>query len=54
MPPPVKLFHSLLQKGRSTERLNCRLQFEKSRQLFIRTDNELLSVIAMCVKNVVP
>jgi hypothetical protein len=28
-----------------------RFQFQKSRQLFIRVDNETLSVVAMCVSN---
>jgi hypothetical protein len=46
-----KLFRSLLQKGRSTERLNCRFQFHERRQLFIRVHNETLSVVAMRVCN---
>jgi hypothetical protein len=33
------------------ELANCRFQFQKSRQLFIRTHNEALSVAAMCVGN---
>jgi hypothetical protein len=33
--PPEKLFRSLLQKGKSTERLNCRFDFHKRSQLFI-------------------
>jgi hypothetical protein len=31
--------------------LNRRLKFDKRRQLFIRTHNEMLSVIAMRVRN---
>jgi hypothetical protein len=30
---------------------NHRFQFQKRRQLFIRTGNETLSVVAMCVNN---
>jgi hypothetical protein len=30
---------------------NCRFQFKKRRQLFIRVHNETLSVVAMCVGN---
>jgi len=47
MPPSEKLFRSLLKKGRGTEQLNRRFQFHKSRQLFISTHNETLSVIAV-------
>ena len=50
MPPSEKLFRSLLKKGRGTEQLNRRFQFHKSRQLFIRTHHETLSV-AMRVSN---
>jgi hypothetical protein len=31
--------------------LLCRKEFEKSSQFFIRTHNETLSVVAMCVSN---
>jgi hypothetical protein len=47
--PPEKLFRSLLQKGRSTERLNCRFKLKKRGQLFICVHNETLSVAAMRV-----
>jgi hypothetical protein len=30
---------------------NRRFEFQKRRQLFIRPDNETLSVTAMCVRN---
>ena len=30
---------------------NRRFQFQKRRQLFIRSHNETLSVVAMCVRN---
>ena len=30
---------------------NCRFQFHKRSQLFIRMHNKTLSVIAMCVRN---
>jgi hypothetical protein len=36
---------------RLAARANCRFQFKKRRQLFIRTHNETPSVIAMCVCN---
>ncbi|PYJ11715.1 MAG: hypothetical protein DME93_09265, partial [Verrucomicrobia bacterium] len=49
--PPEKLFRSLLQKGRSTERLNCRFKFNKRAELFIRSHNETLSVVAVRVHN---
>jgi hypothetical protein len=32
---------------------NASLNFNKRRQLFIRTDNETLPIVAMCIKNVV-
>ena len=46
-----KLFPSLLQKGRSTERINWRFKFHKRGQFIICPHNEPLSVIAVCVHN---
>jgi hypothetical protein len=37
--------------SRGFGRANCRFQFHKRSQLFIRTHNETLSVIAMSVSN---
>src|SRR5436309_15231816 len=36
---------------RGRESANRRLQFQKSRELFLRVHNETLSVVAMCVRN---
>src|SRR5258708_6254536 len=42
----------LLDLGLSSlERLNRRFKLQKRRQLFIRTHNETLSVVAMCISN---
>jgi hypothetical protein len=49
--PPEKLFRSLLQKGKSTERLNCRFDFQKRGQLFILPHNETLAVAAVRISN---
>jgi hypothetical protein len=38
-------------RSRFSMRLNRRFQFEKSRQLFIRSHNETLSIVAMRVCN---
>jgi len=35
----------------STDGSNCRFEFDERSQLFIRTHNEALSVVAMCVSN---
>ena len=34
--------------------LNCRFEFQKRRQLFIRTHNETLSVVAVCIDKSAP
>jgi len=39
------------QLGNPNEAANRRFEFDKRSQLFIRTHNESLSVIAMCVSN---
>jgi hypothetical protein len=51
MPPVKKRFRSLLEKRRGTERFNCRFQFQKSGELFVRANNETMTVSSMHVSN---
>ena len=41
----------MIRSDLRTGSANRRFQFEKGRQLFIRTHNEAFSVVAMCVGN---
>jgi hypothetical protein len=46
---PIRLGAAKTAREWAKSRINRRLQFQKRGQLFIRSHNETLSVIAMCV-----
>jgi hypothetical protein len=45
------LFRSLLKKRRSTELLNRRFESHKRSQYFVRSHNDTLSIVVVCIDN---